>query len=222
MPAVSAYSSSGAKSATKPSLDKSVFGLEVKNHGLLSYAYRSFLDNGRRNLAKTKTRGEVVGSTKKPWRQKGTGRARFGSKYNPIWRGGGITFGPTGNENYSKKLNQKAKHLAVKQALSLAAGEGRLKLIDNFEVKDGKSKKAAGLLKKIEAKGRILLVVDEKNDSLIRATNNLAGLKLVSAKYLNVFDILNADTLVVTSKSLGVISEWLSAKATTTKKKEAK
>src|ERR1700678_2584307 len=86
--------------ATKLDLDKAIFGLEVKNHDLLKQAYLAYLANGRVNLAVTKTRGLVSGGGKKPWRQKGTGRARFGSSRNPIWRGGGIAFGPTGKETY--------------------------------------------------------------------------------------------------------------------------
>lgn len=207
--AVTSYSSAGVRSAAKPALDKQIFGLEVKSHGLLKDTYESFLANGRTNLAKTKTRGEVVGSTKKPWKQKGTGRARFGSKYGPIWRGGGITFGPTGGENYSKKINTKAKRLAVRQALSLSANDSKIKLIDSFDGKDGKVKSTLMLLKKIEAKGRILLVVENKNEVIERATGNIADLQVVSAKYLNVFSILNADTIVITKKSLDSLSQWL-------------
>jgi large subunit ribosomal protein L4 len=90
MASVTSYSAAGVKSAAKVTLDKNVFAVEVKSHSLLKQAYHSYLDNSRTNLAQTKTRGEVIGSTKKPWKQKGTGRARFGSKYGPIWRGGGI------------------------------------------------------------------------------------------------------------------------------------
>jgi large subunit ribosomal protein L4 len=222
MASVTSYSAAGVKSAAKANLDKSVFGLEVKSHGLLGHAYQAYLANGRTNLAKTKTRGEVAGSTRKPWKQKGTGRARFGSRYNPIWRGGGITFGPTGGENYSKKLNLKAKRLAVKQALSLAANEGKIKVIDKFDGGDGKTKKTAILLKKIEANGRILLVVETKTDTVIRSTANIANLKAVSAEYLNVYDVLNADSIVVTKKSLDVISDKLDSKKPAAQKAEAK
>lgn len=217
------YTAAGAKSAAKTTLDKNIFGIEVKDHKLLREAYQSFLDNGRANLAKTKTRGQVVGSTKKPWKQKGTGRARFGSKYNPIWRGGGIVFGPTGNENYSKKLNVKAKRLAVKQALSLSVKEGSLKVIDSFDGKDGKVSKSVALLKKIDAKGKTLLVVDKKDDMVRRSVGNIADVKAVDAKYLNVFDVLNSDTVVITKKSLDIISEWLASDSKKpAKTKEAK
>ena len=115
------YSASGQKATSQTTLSKDIFGQEIKNHQLLKDAYDAYLANGRENLAVVKTRGLVSGGGKKPWRQKGTGRARFGSSRNPIWRGGGIVFGPTGNENYTKKLNVKAKRVALKQALIVSS-----------------------------------------------------------------------------------------------------
>src|SRR5665213_2395344 len=116
--AVASYTKTGNKSTTAIKLDKSVFDIEPKNHELLKANYVAYLANGRENLAVTKTRGLVRGGGKKPWRQKGTGRARFGSSRNPIWRGGGAAFGPTGNENYTRKLSLSAKRQAIRQALS--------------------------------------------------------------------------------------------------------
>ncbi|HEX5797730.1 MAG TPA: 50S ribosomal protein L4 [Candidatus Saccharimonadales bacterium] len=217
MSQVASYSKSGAKSAAKVSLDKKVFGVEVKSHGLLKSAYHAYLDNGRGNLAKTKTRGEVVGSTKKPWKQKGTGRARFGSRYNPIWRGGGIIFGPTSEENYSKKLNKKAKKVAVCQALTLAVKSGALAVIDDFVVSDGKTKSAQKLLDKIGAKRRTLVVAVNPNEATNRAVNNIQDVKLVNASYLNTYDVLNADLLVITKSALDEISTWLVNPAKTIK-----
>src|SRR5207244_4044483 len=111
------FTSAGTKATTPAKLNKNVFGVEVKNHELLKQAYLAYLGNARTNAARTKTRGEIRGGGKKPWRQKGTGRARFGSSRNPIWRGGGITFGPTGNENHTIKLTTSSKRTALKQAL---------------------------------------------------------------------------------------------------------
>src|ERR1700746_1524972 len=128
--AVATYTKSGTKATTAAKLDKAVFGVMPTNHVLLKEAYVAYLANGRDNLAVTKTRGLVSGGGKKPWRQKGTGRARFGSSRNPIWRGGGIAFGPTGNENYSRKISVSAKKQALRQALSLAAHEDRIKVIE--------------------------------------------------------------------------------------------
>src|SRR3954467_5725352 len=130
--AVSTYTKSGTKAATAAKLDKSVFEVMPENHDLLKLAYVAYLANGRENLAVTKTRGLVRGGGKKPWKQKGTGRARFGSSRVPIWRGGGITFGPTGQENYSKQLNTKAKRQAIRQALSLASIDNKLIVVEDI------------------------------------------------------------------------------------------
>jgi large subunit ribosomal protein L4 len=207
--ATSTYNKAGVKAATAAKLDASVFGLEVTSHELLKQAYVTYMANGRENLAKTKKRGEVNGSTIKPWKQKGTGRARFGSKYNPIWRGGGVVFGPSGNENYSKALNTKAKRLAVKQALSMTASEGRIKVIEIFDNVDGKTAVTANLFTKIEATGNILLVVNNKDNIVDRATRNLTKVKAVSADYVNVYDVMNTDTIVIEKAALESITSRL-------------
>ena len=207
--AVSTYTKSGTKATTAAKLDKSVFGVMPENHDLLKLAYVAYLANGRDNLAVTKTRGLVRGGGKKPWRQKGTGRARFGSSRNPIWRGGGIVFGPTGEENYTHKLHTAAKRQAIRQALSLAASEDRVKVIEAFSAKDGKAAAAATLLNKIEATGSVLVVLDHKEDLVMRATNNLPNVKVVQANYLNVYDVLNADSIVISEKALTIVHEWL-------------
>ena len=205
--AVATYTKTGTKAATPAKLNKAVFGVEVKSHELLKAAYTMYLANGRRNLAVVKTRGLVRGGGRKPWKQKGTGRARFGSSRNPIWRGGGIVFGPTGEENYSKQLNLKAKRQALRQALSLKADQ--IKVIETFESKDGRVAKTAKLFQKLETTGNVLLVISLKDQLAERATRNLPNVKLVSANYLNVFDVLNADTLVISQKALDAISERL-------------
>jgi large subunit ribosomal protein L4 len=210
--AVATYTKSGSKATTAAVLDKSVFSLEVKNHDLLKQAYLAYLANGRINSAKTKKRGQVSGGGAKPWRQKGTGRARFGSSRNPIWRGGGIAFGPTGEENYSKKLNTTAKRKAIKQALSIANKEGRIAVIETFAPANDKTKSAVELFAKIGAEGSTLLVIEDKNSSSVRAARNLASIKMVQANYLNVFDVMNADRIVITKKALEAVSEWLGGK----------
>lgn len=203
------YTSTGAKAAATTKLDKQVFEVMPSNHTLLKEAYVAYLGNGRLNLATTKTRGEVSGGGKKPWRQKGTGRARFGSSRNPIWRGGGIAFGPTGNENYTKHVNVKAKRLALRQALSLAADEKRIVVLEDLKVKDAKTSALAGLLAKVGATRSILLVVEAKTDELLRASRNLQDVKLVNGRYLNVYDLLNADTIVITKAALDQVVAWL-------------
>jgi large subunit ribosomal protein L4 len=207
--AVATYTASGSKSTSPAKLDKAVFTVETKNHALLKAAYVSHQANKRDNLAVTKTRGLIRGGGRKPWRQKGTGRARFGSSRNPIWRGGGITFGPTGEENYSKQLNGKAKRQAVRQALSLANDDNKLKVVEAFTAMEGKTKDMALFLKKVDAGGNILCVVDKKDESKERAALNIPKLKVSAAKYLNVVDILNADTIIISKPSLDALTDWL-------------
>lgn len=192
---------------TAKTLPKEVFGVEVKNHELLKLAYDSYLANSRLVGATTKQRGEVRGGGKKPWQQKGTGRARFGSSRNPIWRGGGIVFGPRGNENYTKKISTSSKQLAIRQALTLANKSGK---ILNADVKTtGKTQDIIKFLDDNKLNRRTLIVVDEKTDELNRSTKNIERVKLVRANYLNVFDILNADHIVLSAKSVDVIKKWL-------------
>ena len=207
------YTKAGTKAATAAKLDKAVFGVSPDNHELLKAAYVTYMANGRDNLAVVKTRGLVRGGGKKPWKQKGTGRARFGSSRVPIWRGGGITFGPTGQENYSKQLNVKAKRLAIRQALSLASDAGKLIVIENLVSKEGKTAELSKLLAKIEASRSVLIVVEHKTPELTRASQNLPGVKLVSAHYVNVFDTLNADKIIFSQPALALTTAWLSVEA---------
>jgi large subunit ribosomal protein L4 len=216
------FTKTGTKATTPAKLDKAVFGVEVTNHELLKQAYTSYLANGRENLAVTKTRGLVSGGGKKPWKQKGTGRARFGSSRVPIWRGGGVVFGPTGEENYRKELNVKAKRQAIRQALSLASEANKIIVVEAVSSKEGKTAELSKLLVKVGANKNTLVVVDTKTAELTRATKNLVNTKLVTASYLNVFDILNADSIVVTTDALGVVTNWLATDAKAAAKKEVK
>ena len=197
-----------AKTATLP---QSVFAVDVPNHELLKLAYNAYLANGRINLAKTLRRGEVSGGGKKPWKQKGTGRARFGSSRNPIWRKGGIVFGPLGNENYSLTISTGSKRVALRQALTLAAKADEITVIDSIKV-TGKTRDMADFLKAHEAEGKkVVIVVTEKTPELIRSAANLQDVILTQATYLNVFNILNADRLIVTKDALVAIEKWLGA-----------
>lgn len=210
------------KTATA-TLPKEVFNVEVANHELVKRAYEAYLANGRANLAAVKTRGLVRGGGKKPWRQKGTGRARVGSSRNPIWRGGGIVFGPTGNENYTKGMSTAQKRQALRQALSLANKAKKITVIDTFNCKDGKVKNTTDLLTKHKLNRRVLIVVSVKDELVDRATRNVENVKAVQATYLNVFDIMNADHIVISKKSLEMIKEWLApaAKSAAPKKEVA-
>ena len=189
-------------------LDKSIFSVEVKNHELLKLAYDAYLANSRSSHAKTLKRGEVRGGGKKPWKQKGTGRARFGSTRNPIWRHGGVAFGRTGEENFTKKITKSAKRQAVKQALSLKNAEKAIKVV-KYDFK-GQTKDAAKLLntEKLNDKN-VLMVTAEKTDMMLRSTNNLPNVKLVRATYLNVFDLLNADAILFDEAAVKATTNWL-------------
>jgi large subunit ribosomal protein L4 len=211
--ATQTYTKTGTKATTATKLDKAVFGVTPTNHDLLKMVYTAYLSNGRTNNAITLKRGEVSGGGKKPWKQKGTGRARFGSTRNPIWRGGGIAFGPSGEENYTKSINVKAKRLAIRQALSLAADDNKIIVLEDIVSKAGKTSEMAALFTKVGATRRTLLVVENKTDELVRSTDNLSDIKLVQATYLNVYDVLNADTIVITNAALAIVSEWLGASA---------
>lgn len=203
-----AYSKTGAKKEADVKLSKGVFGLEA-NHGLIASAYNAYLANGRSALASTLRRGQVSGGGKKPHRQKGTGRARLGSIRVPQARHGGIVFGPIGIENYTQSLNLKAKRAAIRQALSLKAAAGAVRVLEAFEAKDGKVKPAVELLAKLGLEGSALLVVADRTAMIDRATRNIAGLNCVAAGYLNVYTIMNADTLVFTADALEAVEQWL-------------
>lgn len=195
-----------AKAVTLP---KEIFNVEVTNHELLKLAYDSYLANNRGANATTLTRGEVSGGGKKPWKQKGTGRARFGSTRNPIWRHGGIVFGPRGNENYTKRISTKSKRVAIRQALSLANAAKKVVVKDVKTT--GKTAEVAKFLADNKFDRKTLIVVEEKTPEIIRATANLQNVLLVSAKYLNVYHILNADHVVLSTKSVPAIKDWLLA-----------
>ena len=186
-----------------------VFGVDVPNHELLKLAYDAFLANSRLASATTKTRGEVRGGGKKPWKQKGTGRARFGSTRNPIWRHGGIVFGPRGNENYTKKISKTSKIVAVRQALTLA-NEAKKIVVADIQT-TGKTAEVAKFFvdQKFHKDAKVLIVVDEKTPEMMRATNNLENALLVRATYLNVYYVLNADQIVMTPKAVKAVEAWL-------------
>jgi large subunit ribosomal protein L4 len=188
-------------------LPNEVFNVTVENHELLKLAYDSYLANSRLASATTKQRGEVRGGGKKPWKQKGTGRARFGSSRNPIWRGGGVVFGPRGNENYTKKLSTTSKRVAVKQALTLANEAGKIVVKDVKTT--GKTAEVVKFLADNKFARKTLIVVDEKTPELIRATNNIQNVLLIRANYLSVYHILNADHIVLSTKSVPVLKDWL-------------
>lgn len=194
-------------------LNPEIFNLEVTNHELVKLAYDAYLANSRSSHAKTLKRGEVRGGGKKPWKQKGTGRARFGSTRNPIWRHGGVAGGRTGEENFTKKLSKNAKRTAVMQALSMKNTAKAIQVIDTLGIKDGKVKEVIKTLTELKvAPKNVLIVVPEKDELTLRATNNIAFAKVVRPTFLNVFDIMNADTIVIVKDAVASIDNWLIGK----------
>ena len=195
-------------------LNPSIFGLEVTNYELIKVAYDSYLANSRSSHAKTLKRGEVRGGGKKPWKQKGTGRARFGSTRNPIWRHGGIAGGRTGEENFTKNLARGAKKVAVMQALSIKNADKAVIVIADLGVKQGKVKEVVKTLEanKVADNENVVLVVKEKDDLTLRATNNIANVKVVRPTYLNVFDLMNADKVVIVKDAIADLEGWLLGK----------
>ena len=191
----------------KTALPDEVFAVEVQNHELLKLAYDSYLANSRQSSATTLQRGEVRGGGKKPWKQKGTGRARFGSSRNPIWRGGGVVFGPRGNENYSIKISTTSKRVALKQALTLAEKAGKIVIKDVKAT--GKTSDVVTFLKDNNLDRKVLLVVNEKTPEMIRSTNNIQNVLLIRATYLSVYHILNADKIVIAPSAIDTIKTWL-------------
>lgn len=211
MHSVTTFSAAGTTKDTKTKLDAAVFG-QTASDQLVAQAYRTYMANGREASAVTLKRGQVAGGGKKPWKQKGTGRARVGSIRVPNWRGGGVVFGPTGIQNFKLALPLRMKRTAIRHALSLRATDGSIKVIENFDSTDGKVKPVVQLLGKIGLEGDIVMIVPSKTDLILRATRNVRGLQVVSANYLNVYTIMNADHLVFTSAALTEVSRWLGDK----------
>lgn len=206
------YSKTGTKKETPVKLSGTVFAVEA-NHDLLDLAYRAYLANGRTGAAQTLSRGMVRGGGRKPWKQKGTGRARAGGTRMPHWTGGGVAFGPTGNENHRIDMPVKAKRSAIRQALSLLTKDKKLSVIEAFDGGEGKVKPTVALLDKLGLEGNVVLVVANKTDTIDRATRNLSSVTVVAATYLNVFTLLNADHVLMTSEAEQAVTKWLEVTA---------
>ena len=192
----------------KVMLKGEVFNVEVNNQVMFD-AVQVYLSNMRQATAKTLTRGEVSGGGKKPWRQKGTGRARAGSSRSPIWRKGGIVFGPTGNENYKISQNKKEHALALRSALTLKAQSKDVIVIDELSFEAPSTKAAVEVLSKVNAKAKTLIVISEDNDNLVASARNIPGVIVVKTNNLSVYDILNSDSVVFTKESVKAVEGGL-------------
>ena len=188
-------------------LNSKIFDVKPNNH-LLAEAVRIHQSNARQGTSHTKTRGEVSGGGKKPWKQKGTGRARVGSIRSPIWRHGGITFGPRSNQNWTLKMNKKAKTQALFMSLSDKAKENRFFVIDQISLEQPKTKELVKVWANFKELGKKqLFVMPKKDDKLSRSSKNLKAITSVLASSLNVVDVLKADSVVILKDSLGIIEK---------------
>jgi len=207
MPKADLYTITGRKSGQK-SLPKEIFGAPI-NEQLMAQAVRVYLSNQRRAKAKTKTRAEVRGSRRKIWRQKGTGRARHGDRYAPIFVGGGRAHGPTGKENYKLKMSKVMKKKALFSALTSKLKEKEVIAIKGLTKIEPKTKEMAKVITSLPLKGKkkVLLVLPEILENIIRAGRNLAGVELAQANQLNTYQVLKHNQLVFMEESINKLKE---------------
>ncbi|WP_339020751.1 50S ribosomal protein L4 [Spiroplasma endosymbiont of Atherix ibis] len=188
-------------------LNDKVWGIEPHQQAIFDtvVSQQAALRQGTR---KTKTRAEVRGGGRKPWRQKGTGRARQGSIRAPQWRGGGVTFGPTPNINYKKAVNKKVRQLAIRSALSIKAKEANLVILDKFSFSKPSTKEMLSIMKNIKVEDQKTLIVTKEHDELvIKSAGNIPGVKTLDFQKMNIFDLLNANKLIVTEETVNKIEE---------------
>lgn len=190
-------------------LNADVFGIEP-NDAVLYDAIVLSQNNARQVSANTKTRSEVSGGGKKPWRQKGTGRARQGSTRAPHWYQGGVVFGPTPDRNYTRKMNKKERRLALKSALSYKLIDSEMIVLDDFKLESAKTKEAIQVLTNLKVnEEKTLIVVDKLEENVILATRNLANVILLETDEINTLDVVSADYLVITEAAVKKLEEVL-------------
>lgn len=193
------------EAVSEAELKDEIFAVEVSDHAVYE-AVKNHLANKRQGTQSAKTRAEVRGGGRKPWRQKGTGRARAGSIRSPLWTGGGIIFAPKPRE-YSYKIPKKTKRLALKSALTNKAEESKLIILDEMNFDEISTKKANEALKAITDERKILIALGEKDETVYKSFRNIPGVKVMVANHLNVYDIINAGALVMTKDALALIEE---------------
>ncbi len=208
---VSIYNREGKK-VGEQKLAPEVFGVKVKPE-VVHEAVLAQLSNSRHTVAHTKTRGEVRGGGKKPWKQKGTGRARAGSTRSPIWVGGGVTFGPRPERNFEIKLNRKVRNLAIRMSLSDKVTDGKLIVLDELALPEYKTKVVAALLKALPINAKkTLLILSARDEKVIMSGRNIPGVKTVNAASLSVVEVIDAGLLLTTAAGVGKIEQILTPK----------
>lgn len=200
---VAVYNMEG-KEVDKIELNDSIFGVEINEH-LVYMAVLQQLANKRQGTQKAKTRSEVRGGGRKPWRQKGTGHARQGSTRSPQWTGGGVVFAPTPRD-YSFKLNKKEKRAALKSALTSRVVENKFVVVDELKLDEIKTKKFVEVLKNLNVE-KALVVLNDMDEKVIASAANIPTVKTTQTNELNVFDVLKYDTVVVTKAAVATIEE---------------
>ena len=204
MPKVALYDMRGAQIDTIE-LNDNVFGIEP-NVAVMHQFVKMQLANKRQGNSSTKTRGEVRGGGRKPWRQKGTGRARAGSRRSPIWKGGGVVFGPRPRD-FSYRMPRKMRRLALKSALSSKVIDDKMIVVDRFEFDLPKTKIMAESLQALNADKKTLLVSTADDVNVFKSARNIEGIKIVTVDFINVYDILNHETLLITKGAVDRVEE---------------
>ncbi len=189
-------------------LSDEVFGIEPNNQTIYDAVVLKQASM-RQGTHKVKTRSEVSGGGRKPWRQKGTGNARQGSIRAPHFVGGGVVFGPTTERNYTKKQNRKERRLALKSALTYKARENGIVVVENIELSNNKTKDFIKLLEDLKVTGKTLIVVKELTDNLILASRNLSNVKVIESHEINTYDVLNYNNVVITEEAVKMLEEVL-------------
>ena len=204
MPIVSTYDMTGKQTGSME-LSEAVFGI-APNAAVMHSAVVNYLANQRQGTQSTLTRSEVKGGGKKPWRQKGTGHARQGSTRAPQWTHGGIALGPK-PRSYRYALPKKMRRLAIKSAFSSKVADGDMLVLDSLTLEEIKTKTVAAMLKALEADRKVLLVLPEKDETVIRSARNIPGVKTALVNTLNTYDVLNADKFIVVKDAVAQIEE---------------
>jgi len=194
------YLQSGEKKGTVDASDQ-LFAAK-QNDELMRLALVRQMANARQATAHCKTRGEVRGGGKKPWRQKGTGRARFGSSRNPVWRSGGVAFGPRNTRNFEKQMPKKARRAALFSGLSQKASDKQVLVLDKFETKEAKTKDFKMMLDKLPIKKSVLVILPENDQNLERSASNLPNVKTILVNHLNLHDLLKYEKVMFMEAAL--------------------
>lgn len=204
MPKVALYDINGSQ-VGDIELNDAIFGIEVNNHAMYE-AVKNYLANQRQGTQSAKTRAEVRGGGRKPWRQKGTGRARQGSIRAPQWKGGGVVFAPKPRD-YSYSIPKKVKRLALKSALTSKVVDKEIIVLDSLTLEQAKTKEMVKVLSNLKANKKSLIVIPERDENVVRAASNIQGVKTAYVNTINVYDILNCDSFIITKDAVKKVEE---------------